>query len=155
MVSTQDFDNLTRTLASGNISRRKALRLVGGMLGGALLASVPGLTLNQRSAEGAEDECPRAASCCQCVYGEFNSPLPAIVTRCFTKSFRKCGERSARFHEECVDICVGNRPTGLVVIDHEVATICNEEEDPAQRIRWVCRRSEFGPRCVQRRCNSA
>ena len=42
------LDELARGLASGAISRSKALRLVGGMLGGAVLASVPGVALAQQ-----------------------------------------------------------------------------------------------------------
>ncbi len=37
------FDELARGLASGNLSRRKALRLMGGVLAGSTLASIPGI----------------------------------------------------------------------------------------------------------------
>jgi hypothetical protein len=48
--STRDhsFDDLTKGLASGSISRRQALRLLGGALLGGVLASIPGVSLAQQ-----------------------------------------------------------------------------------------------------------
>jgi hypothetical protein len=41
----RSFDELTRGLADGSLSRRKALRLFGGALVGSVLASIPGVAL--------------------------------------------------------------------------------------------------------------
>jgi hypothetical protein len=52
------FDELARGLASGSISRGKAIRLMGAALLGGTLASMPGVAL-------ADDECKRTGKKCK------------------------------------------------------------------------------------------
>ena len=47
------LDDLAKGLAGGTISRRKALRLMGGVLVGTVVASVRGIALTSRAAEAA------------------------------------------------------------------------------------------------------
>jgi Stigma-specific protein, Stig1 len=54
----RSFDELARGLASGSLSRRKALRLMGGLLVGGALASVPGV------AWADDDRCPEGQTRC-------------------------------------------------------------------------------------------
>jgi hypothetical protein len=65
------FDDLARSLAEGNLSRRRALRLFGAALVGMMMASVPGMA----SAEPCprERRCRRGTCCPEplvCVEGE-------------------------------------------------------------------------------------
>ena len=53
------LDSLARYLANGSVSRRKALRLLGGVLLGSTLASIPGMAL----AKPKRDKCPRNSHC--------------------------------------------------------------------------------------------
>jgi hypothetical protein len=53
------LDSLARYLANGNVSRRKALRLLGGVLLGSTLASIPGMAL----AKPKRDKCTRNSHC--------------------------------------------------------------------------------------------
>src|SRR5215207_2206366 len=57
------FDELAKGLASGTLSRRKALRLMGAALVGGALASVPGVAW---AAKGGNRECVK---CCKETYG--------------------------------------------------------------------------------------
>jgi len=53
------FDNLARGLANGTLSRKRALKMLGGGLLGGMLASVPGLAWAQaRSCPQGERRCP-------------------------------------------------------------------------------------------------
>jgi hypothetical protein len=63
------FDELTRGLASGNLSRGKALKLMGAALLGGTLASIPGLAWAKPRPDGAK--CKRNKHCAsgQCVNG--------------------------------------------------------------------------------------
>ena len=47
-TTNQSFDELAKGLATGTLSRGKALRWMGGALLGAALASVPGVALGGR-----------------------------------------------------------------------------------------------------------
>jgi hypothetical protein len=47
ITEEHSFDELARGLASGSISRRRALKLLGLSIGGGLLASIPGLAWGQ------------------------------------------------------------------------------------------------------------
>ena len=53
------LDSLARYLANGSVSRRKALRLLGGVLLGSTLASIPGMAL----AKPKRDRCTRNSHC--------------------------------------------------------------------------------------------
>jgi hypothetical protein len=56
----EGFDEVAKGLASGSVSRREALRWMGAILAGTVLASVPGIALTQRAAEAALDACLNA-----------------------------------------------------------------------------------------------
>jgi len=58
------FDELTRGLASGDISRRKALRLLGATLVGGALASIPGMAQAAPPDPCAELNCAATETCC-------------------------------------------------------------------------------------------
>jgi hypothetical protein len=58
------FDELTRGLASGTLSRGKALRLMGAALVGGALASVPGTALADDDCRGFGRRCRRDRQCC-------------------------------------------------------------------------------------------
>ncbi len=58
------FDELARGLASGSVSRGKALRLLGAALVGSALASIPGVAL--AAGEGGNRECVK---CCKEKFG--------------------------------------------------------------------------------------
>ena len=60
------FDELTRALASGSISRRKALRLMGAALVGGTLASFPGVAWAAKGGGGGRSSC---AHFCQSLFG--------------------------------------------------------------------------------------
>jgi hypothetical protein len=57
----RSFDELARGLASGSISRGKALRLMGAALVGGLLASMPGVA----QAEPSHCDCAEGDQCCK------------------------------------------------------------------------------------------
>ena len=63
----RSFDELTRGLADGSLSRRKALRLFGGALVGSVLASIPGVALAKPPAGTCLQEgkvCKTNTECC-------------------------------------------------------------------------------------------
>jgi len=60
------FDELTRALASGSISRGKALRLMGAALVGGTLASFPGVAWAAKGGGGGRSSC---AHFCQSLFG--------------------------------------------------------------------------------------
>ena len=76
-VRDHSFDELTRGLASGTLSRRKALRLMGAALVGGALASIPGIALAKpNKPEGAKckhdkqcasGNCSSSGTCAPCV----------------------------------------------------------------------------------------
>lgn len=69
------FDELAKGLASGTVSRGKALRMVGGALLGAALASVPGVAL-------ADDDCSQCPEGTTCVTGGAFSTLFGCGVAC-------------------------------------------------------------------------
>jgi hypothetical protein len=76
----RSFDELTRGLASGNVSRRKALKWMGRvLLGGTVLASIPGVAIAApppgRGRPAGSAGCPvpgqiRVGGVCQCPTGQ-------------------------------------------------------------------------------------
>jgi hypothetical protein len=77
----RSFDELASGLASGTLSRGKALRLMGAALVGGVLASIPGMA-------GAAPKCPDCPEPCHCVRDSVNkvracvSPLAQIEDNC-------------------------------------------------------------------------
>jgi len=63
-MGEHSFDELARGLASGTLSRRKALKLMGAALVGSALASIPGVAL--AAGEGGNRECVK---CCKEKFG--------------------------------------------------------------------------------------
>ena len=61
----RSFDALTRGLANGSISRRRAIRLLGGALLGGAVASIPGVSwLSGRSGEAQAAVCATQGRAC-------------------------------------------------------------------------------------------
>jgi hypothetical protein len=89
----RSFDELARGLASGSISRRKALRLMGAALLGGTLASFPGAAW---AAEGGNRECVK---CCKEKFGPGRKRGQCI---------------SAGARGECPVTCDGNGGGGCV-----------------------------------------
>jgi hypothetical protein len=69
------FDELTRGLASGSISRGKALRLMGAALVGGVLASIPGVAMAKPKPAGRKCNHNHQCESGNCVDGEC-SPCP-------------------------------------------------------------------------------
>src|SRR5919112_1773160 len=103
------FDELARGLASGEVSRAKALRLMGAALVGGVVASVP------RVAAAQTGVCS-ASACCQCGYAERDNPDEITRRKCFPLNTGSCSSaRFDRLFERCREKCRENRPRGTVV----------------------------------------
>jgi hypothetical protein len=106
----RSLDQLARALASGSLSRGKALRLMGGLLLGSALGSLPGVAWadDDRCSEGQtrcgercvnlrtnERHCGSCSNRCaegqECVNGECGGPPPCLpeVVNCCTCLYRK------------------------------------------------------------------
>jgi hypothetical protein len=106
----RSFDELARGLASGEVSRGKALRLMGAALVGGALASVP------RVAAAQDGVCPSASACCSCEYAERDNPEETTRRKCFPQTTGSCSEeRISRLVRQCDRLCRENRPEGTVV----------------------------------------
>src|SRR5918998_4785331 len=118
----RSLDELAKGLASGTLSRGKAIRLVGGALLGAALASFPGVAYAD-DCRRLGRECRRDSQCCSrnCVRRGDNKVCgcPEGKTRCKDRCVnlqtneRHCGECFNRCEEgeECVDgECGGGCP---------------------------------------------
>jgi Stigma-specific protein, Stig1 len=116
------FDELARGLADGSVTRAKAIRLMGGALVGAALASVPGVAwANDRCSEGQTrcgDRCVNLQTnerhCGSC-RNRCASTQTCCGGRCVNlkRSERHCGSCSNRCAEgqECVEgVCSGGEP---------------------------------------------
>jgi Stigma-specific protein, Stig1 len=120
------FDELTRGLADGTLSRGKALRLMGGLLVGSALGSLPGVAWAN---DDDDDRCPQGQTRCgeRCVNLRFNerhcgrcfnrcrSTQSCCNGRCVNlmRNERHCGECFNRCDEgvECVNgVCGGGEP---------------------------------------------
>jgi hypothetical protein len=120
-TTQNSFDALARGLASGNLSRGKALRLLGGVLLGSALASVPGAALaDDDDCRGFGRRCRRDSQCCSknCVRrgDEKVCVCPEGKTRCGDRCVNlktdenncgACGKRCPA-GQECADrVCQG------------------------------------------------
>jgi hypothetical protein len=95
------FDELARGLASGSITRGKALRLAGGALLGAALASLPGAALADDDCRGFGRRCRRDRQCCS--------------GNCVRRGDRKvcgCPEGQRRCNDRCVNLQTNERHCG-------------------------------------------
>ena len=134
------LDDLAKGLASGTISRRKALRLMGGVLAGTVVASVPGIALTSRTAEAA-GACRGHSACCTCTYADETGV--AIGAFCFTMTPTRCSRRTVR---RCERRCRERAPAGAV------NNSANYSCEFSRRKRLVCGRNESGPTCAEREC---
>src|SRR5215217_2891530 len=124
-TTNRSFDELARALANGSLSRGKALRLMGGLLLGSALASVPGV------AWADDDRCPEGQTRCgeRCVNLKTNerhcgscsnrcaSNQTCCKGRCVNtqRNERHCGSCGKRCDEgeQCVSgVCQGGCPIG-------------------------------------------
>jgi hypothetical protein len=124
MTGDSSFDELARRLASGDVSRGQALKLVGGALLGTALASFPGVTW-ANDCRRLGRECRRDSQCCSrnCVRRGDDKVCgcPAGQTRCgercvnLNRNENHCGECFNRCDEgqECLGrVCQGGCPPG-------------------------------------------
>jgi hypothetical protein len=148
-TAEHSLDQLARGLANGSVSRRKALRLMGGILAGTVLGSVPGIALTQRAAEAALRSCRDASACCACTYFD-ETTREVFQSTCETEVGRTCeGRRIQTFFTECEQRCNANAPAGAAVKTHQT---CEPPHDSPQRT--VCRQRASGERiCKFRSCS--
>src|SRR5215207_1814453 len=94
------FDELAKGLANGTLSRGKAIRLVGGALLGAALASVPGVAW-------ADDRCSEGQTRCgdRCVNLQRNE-------RHCGSCFHRCAEGEECVSGRCVNLQINERHCG-------------------------------------------
>src|SRR5215208_5236041 len=121
----RSFDELARALASGSLSRRKALRLMGGLLVGGTLGSLPGVAWadDDRCSEGQTrcgDRCvnlQRNERHCGSCSNRCRSTQTCCKGRCVNlqRNERHCGSCSNRCAEGeecasgvCSSTCVSN-----------------------------------------------
>lgn len=88
------LDSLARDLANGSVSRRKALRLMGGVLLGGTLASIPGVAWAKPKPGRCtkNSQCPSGQGCCNSVCADLST-----LTNCGT-----CGNACAS-GQSCVN----------------------------------------------------
>jgi hypothetical protein len=142
------FDELASGLASGSISRGRALKLMGAALVGGALASVPGVTVAQRPAQAQTTTCPNPAeACCTCSYNEPGTPNTTFRTKCYVLRTRSCRTRRfQRLTARCDQLCEENRPRRLETQRSDV--VCATEANN----NAVCERVSTGPKCVFLNC---
>jgi hypothetical protein len=111
------FDDLARGLADGSVTRGKAIRLMGGALVGAALASVPGVAW-------ANDRCSQGQTRCgdRCVNLNTNE--------------RHCG--SCRNRCSSKQTCCGGRCVNLQQNEHHCGSCSNRCEEGQECIDGVC-----------------
>jgi hypothetical protein len=128
------FDELAKGLATGAVSRRKALRWMGGALVGATLASVPGVAW-ANDCRRLGRECRRDPQCCSknCIRRGDDKvcSCPTGQTRCndrcvnLKRNERHCGACFNRCLErsECAGgVCRGGCPSGRTLCDDGFCT---------------------------------
>ena len=147
-TTNHSFDELARALADGSLSRGKALRLMGGLLVGGALASVPGVAW-------ADDRCSEGQTRCgeRCVNLKTNERhCGSCRNRCTSNqrccngrcvNLKKnehhcgsCGHRCAE-GEECIDgVCGGGGPTCTPSCPE--GCVCHERPDRTGTICVDC-----------------
>jgi hypothetical protein len=117
-TANRTFDELARALASGSISRGKALRLMGGLLVGGALASVPGV------AWAGDDRCPEGQTRCgdRCVNLKTNE--------------RHCG--SCRNRCRSTQTCCGGRCVNLQRNERHCGSCFNRCDEGEQCVDGMC-----------------
>ncbi len=136
-TTERSLDELAKGLATGTLSRGKAIRWMGGALLGAALASVPGMALANDDCRSLGRECRRDSQCCSgnCVRRGDDKvcACPEGQRRCgdrcvnLQRNERHCGECFNRCAEgeECVggECQGGGCPSGTVKC-FEVGNTC-------------------------------
>ena len=123
-ASDSSFDGLARGLADGTISRRRALRMIGGALVGGVLASIPGMAWAAKPAP-----CPSGKKCgkrccpdasfvcskgnCACPSGTTNCGGTCVNLTTFQTDPQNCGT--------CGNIC----PPGTACSSGECLSLCS------------------------------
>jgi hypothetical protein len=99
-VEEHNLDSLARDLASGSISRRQAVRWMGGALLGSVLALVPGVEAFAAPQKPPQGRCPTGFVNCRgtCVRTESN---PSHCGGCFIQ----CSPNETCCSGECSDLC--------------------------------------------------
>ena len=112
----QPFDDLARSLADGNLSRGRALRLIGAALVGTVMASIPGLAWAAPCRPGqfqcGRRCCPQEAGCvrgdCVCPAGRQHCPAGTLqgTETCCPEGFDCCstGAEGVIFASTCCPI---------------------------------------------------
>ena len=94
----RSFDELAKGLASGEVSRGKALRLMGAALVGGALASIP-------RAAVAVAACKGPSACCNCDLADPNT-FQVVRKKCFLMSTTGCStEEQEALRQECDALC--------------------------------------------------
>jgi hypothetical protein len=115
------FDELTRGLASGSISRGRALRLMGAALVGSALGSLGGVAAADDECKPAEKKCRKDHQCCSGNCGEDHkcAACPSGTT--------PCGTQCCQTAETCVnDACC---PNARVCGTGTSVTCCTEGQE--------------------------
>jgi hypothetical protein len=120
------FDELTRGLASGTLSRRKALKLMGVALLGGTLASIPGIAWGAKLKPGGA-RCKRNEQCAsgQCVVGVCAAtacgvcPEPCVCVTDLRTGDQTCIQDAVRIEPRCNaclrgEVCVASSNPGEV-----------------------------------------
>jgi hypothetical protein len=106
------FDELAKGLATGAVSRGKALRLVAGVLFGGVLASVPGIAWADDDCKRFGRRCTRDRQCCSrnCVRrGDDKScGCPTGNLRCGGRCVAKCTAPKVLDTDTCQCVCTPN-----------------------------------------------
>ena len=130
----RSFDDLARGLASGSISRGKALRLMGAALVGGGLASIPRVA--------AAATCANPSACCTC---HLEDASGEVRRRCFllsttgcssdaSKLVNQCNRRCKKFQErKYPNLSVGNAQVGCNDSNAVVQSICQKSTTPGVR----------------------
>ena len=125
-TSNRTFDELASGLASGTLSRGKALRLMGAAILGGTLASIPGIAWGAKLKPGGA-RCKRNEQCAsgQCVDGVCAAtacgacPEPCVCGTDLRTGDQACGQNAVRFEPRCSaclkgEVCVASSNPGQV-----------------------------------------
>ena len=113
-TTNRSFDELTRGLASGSISRGRALKLMGAALVGGTLASLGGVAAADDECKPVNKKCRKDAQCCSgrcdttsrtCACREDGGPCTDDTQCCsgFCAFGARCAEPGVRISCRCVN----------------------------------------------------
>ncbi len=111
MTRERSFDELAKGLANGSVSRGRALKLLGAVLVGGVLASIPGLAWAQQGPpESRGRPCPKGAIKCgdTCCFSPEDRCCRGVCTNVvFDRSnCGRCGNECAPGEDCCGERCV-------------------------------------------------